>query len=393
MNIAFITPEYITEQGFDGGLANYLYKVSKALQNRGHNIFIIVGSHENRSFIHDDINVIRVNLSSKWLTMANKLLRGRLQAPLTWLMNSKKLNIALKVLHTDKKIDVAQFASYTAPGFFRPKSIPSICRISSFQPMFDKAHGLSISRSRSLQYYLEVQALKKSDAIFGPSQLIGEIISQEVGKAVKIIESPLSSKIESDDQMYNDYLVNKKYMLFFGTLGLIKGVKDIADILPELLAQNKDLYFVFVGKNTDFQGKPMMDYVWHKAADERGRCLYLGSLRQEFLQTIIEKSLAVVLPSHIDNFPNTCIESMSKSKIVIGTRGASFEQLIDDRVNGFLCDIESPKSLLKSINKVLQLDVDEKARIEKNAGETTNRLKPDLIAEQLEDFYHKVINS
>ena len=393
MNIAFITPEYITEQGYDGGLANYLYKMSKALQNRGHNIFIIVGSHENRSFTDKDINVIRVKLSSQWLIMVNRLLRGRLQAPLTWLMNSRKFNNALKVLHADKKIDVAQFSSYTATGFFRPKSIPSICRISSFQHMWDKAHGLSISRSRSLQYYLEVQALKKSDAIFGPSQLIGETISEEVGKAVEIIESPLSSKIESDDQMYNDCLVGKRYMLFFGTLGLLKGVKDIADILPELLAQNKDLYFVFVGKDTEFQGKPMMNYVWQKAGDNRGRCLYLGSMKQEFLQTIIEKSLAVVLPSHIDNFPNTCIESMSKAKVVIGTKGASFEQLIDDKTNGFLCDIENPKSLQESINEVLQLDAREKAKIEKNAEDTTKRLKPDLIAEQLESFYRKVINS
>ncbi len=45
----------------------------------------------------------------------------------------------------------------------------------------------------------------------------------------------------------------------------------------------------------------------------------------------------------MDNFPNACIEAMYFSKVVIGTDGASFEQLITHGKNGLLCRIgDSP---------------------------------------------------
>jgi glycosyltransferase involved in cell wall biosynthesis len=68
---------------------------------------------------------------------------------------------------------------------------------------------------------------------------------------------------------------------------------------------------------------------------------------------VIRQALAVVLPSRMDNLPNTCIEAMAEGKAVIGTRGTSFEQLIEDGVSGLLCDVDDPTALRASIERLL----------------------------------------
>jgi glycosyltransferase involved in cell wall biosynthesis len=47
----------------------------------------------------------------------------------------------------------------------------------------------------------------------------------------------------------------------------------------------------------------------------------------------------------IDNLPNACLEAMGLGKPVIGTTGASFEELITDGVNGFLVPPNDPEGL------------------------------------------------
>lgn len=68
----------------------------------------------------------------------------------------------------------------------------------------------------------------------------------------------------------------------------------------------------------------------------------------------------MVLPSRLDNFPNTCIEAMALGKVVVGTYKTSFEQLIDPNVSGLLCEHSNPQSLIKSINDGLLMNEGEK---------------------------------
>ena len=48
MHIVFATTEFITEKGYDGGLANYLAKASHILSRHGHQITIVVFSTDNQ---------------------------------------------------------------------------------------------------------------------------------------------------------------------------------------------------------------------------------------------------------------------------------------------------------------------------------------------------------
>ena len=79
----------------------------------------------------------------------------------------------------------------------------------------------------------------------------------------------------------------------------------------------------------------MADYADH-CGRFASRLVVLENLPHRKLFPIIAGARLVALPSLIDNLPNACLEAMGLGKVVIGTRGTSFDELIDDGVNGFL---------------------------------------------------------
>ena len=46
LRIAFATPEFVTENHFDGGLANYLNRVTKTLAQLGHDVHIVTSQQK-----------------------------------------------------------------------------------------------------------------------------------------------------------------------------------------------------------------------------------------------------------------------------------------------------------------------------------------------------------
>src|ERR1051326_7456438 len=63
-----------------------------------------------------------------------------------------------------------------------------------------------------------------------------------------------------------------------------------------------------------------------------------GTLATRAALSRYRASASVVLPSLIDNLPNSCLEAMGLGRVVIGTKGTSFEELITDEANGFLIE-------------------------------------------------------
>jgi glycogen(starch) synthase len=387
MKIAFITPEYITEENFDGGLANYLARVASALVGLGHEVTVIVRSTIDDTLICNGVRVSRVRISGPPLFFLNSLLRD-VRAPLDWVWQSWKINRAFQGMHRREQFDVVQYASYTAPGLFRSKGITSVVRLSSYEPLMRKASDLDLSFSRRLQALLEQIALKRADGLFCPSSLIAQIATQQVGRSVDVIESPfVTPDLLLDHQPYQDLLSGKSYLLFFGSISVLKGVGTIAAIIRALLEAHSELHFVFIGKDLGCKGRPMMEQVWEQAGSYRGRVHYLGKMRHAQLLPIVQHSRGVVLPSRVDNLPNTCIESMALGKVVIGTCGTSFEQLIEDNISGFLCPPDEPVALLAAIDKLLKSDSARLEEIGRNARARIEILSGSKVLEDLVDFY------
>ena len=94
----------------------------------------------------------------------------------------------------------------------------------------------------------------------------------------------------------------------------------------------------------------------------------------------------------MENFSNACVEAMALKKIVIGTNGVSFEQLISDGENGFLCEPGNSQSLLDAIYRLMNLKKSEKSIMEEKAFMRTTKLVPETVTAQLVEYYENVIS-
>jgi glycosyltransferase involved in cell wall biosynthesis len=257
--------------------------------------------------------------------------------------------------------------------------------------LWDSAYELPKDAARALLHYIELRSLQRADRLISPGWALAKAAEHLTGKQVTTIENPYVFTCSNVDRhVYQDLLEGKEYLLFYGSIGLLKGVKTIADIIHRVLEMHPSLFFVFAGKDMTYKNGPMMDLVWNEAGAYRGRVLYLGTLPRSQLYPIIENAKAVVLPSRIDNLPNACLEAMLYGKIVVGTSGASFEQLINDGENGFLCEIDNGHSLFNAVEKALTLTMDQMQRMGAAAKKRANCLTGARAANKLTEVYREV---
>ncbi|MDP3556682.1 MAG: glycosyltransferase family 4 protein [Bacteroidota bacterium] len=404
MRIAIVTPEFVSEKSFDGGLANYTYKLAKWLKSKGNEVIVFLLSDTSGSFVFEGIDIEKIEFTDyawriKYYTKKLKLgflFPEWLQYHLFFRQGSCLVFRALKNYNKKSKIDIIQYPHLNGYAYYSLKKIPFLVRLSSSTQQCNDMGGSGRSKTyMEIINHFEIASMKKASAVFGPSRAIASLTELQIDKKISILETPYIKPIgELNYNIYNEFLSGKKYVLFFGSIGLIKGVGTIAEIIHRLLSDNPDLYYVFVGKqlNNKINNIDAWDYLLHKAAEFKNRVIYIPSQKHQTLFPIIKHAQLITLPSRTDNFPNTCIESMANKKIVIGTKGNGFDQLITDGENGLIIDVDDHSALLNKIKFVLSLDSAVKDRMEQKALERIINLKPDIVLNQLMDLYKKTIN-
>lgn len=391
MHIVFVTPEFVTETK-GGGLASYIANISQILASYGHRISIITLSEKgnDRLVWKDQIVVYRVNGVSK-LSLT----------PLKRLLLSWRLYLREKKLGKEEKIDLIQYASYEGVGFFHLCNVPAVVRISSDCIAWREYKVYDYDKANlrpCLTDWLEYHAEKSIGNIFGPSYATAGLIEERTHRKVTVIESPFYLEKENFDvSVFHGLLEGKKYYLSHSSMSCLKGTHVIAEIIEDICERDKTAYFVFAGTDhgifyrngTVISAK---EYILKHAGDYADRIIFLGTLERQKLYPVIEGAYACLMPSRMDNMPNTCIEAMAMGKIVVGTRGTSYEQLIEDGRNGFLIEVDSREGLKAAIGRINMLTKEERTKVCEEAQKTTERFNAENSCRNLLYFYEKVIN-
>jgi glycosyltransferase involved in cell wall biosynthesis len=350
LRIAFATPEYVTEKHFDGGLANYLHRVSRSLVELGHDVHVVTLSLNDESeFAHDGVMVHRIMLKRGWQTL-NWLTRYTFPTTLHWLNFSAQVLRKLKELHREKPFALIQYPNYSSCGVFAIPLLRAthVVRASSFEPAWNEAAGLQRNLDRALVERLEALQYRLTRNVYAPSQAVQTMLAQRAGVAeVRVIRSPFYVETRAwDATVYEQFLKGKSYVLYFGRFQLHKGFHTLVQALPRFFERYPDAFAVLVGRDMETRlASSMAAYARAECRAFTDRLILLDNLPHRQLYPVIEGARLVALPSLIDNTPNSCLEAMGIGKVVIGTRGASFEELITDGVNGFLVGAGEPAAL------------------------------------------------
>jgi glycosyltransferase involved in cell wall biosynthesis len=117
---------------------------------------------------------------------------------------------------------------------------------------------------------------------------------------------------------------------------------------------------------------------------------FLGAIPNKDLPGYLQRCTAYILPSHYEGLPKTLLEAMSCCCACIGTDVEGIREVLEDGVNGKLCDKDS-ESLQMAIEEVL---TDEKMRkkLGRSAFETIKEIYGlEKVVEVEKVVYERVI--
>lgn len=390
MRIAFITPEFVRPEHVAGGVANYLLKTSSALVEEGHDVHVFAISKRSHAATLNGIHIHEV-------AGAKPSRKERLKRKTLWgnSYRSKVLNEALLKEHQRKRFDIVQYTSSRAVGLHRLREIPSVVRLSSYHRLWKSyVQRNAKARTKWINNWLELKSMKRSDAVYSPSQLISMYVQDRTGINVDVIE-PIYIDDAAVDWEETEKLVprNQRFALFAaGVLSPRKGADVVADMSYELLEEFPDLELVIAGPDAFHTGTSMIERIRSSAGRHGARVRYLGEVEHRILYGLIERSSVVLQPSRMDNLPNSCIEAMAHGAIVIATRGASFEQLITHGKNGFLATAGDAEDLIDKTKRALELNGKEADTMRTEARKRIESMRPPQSVRRLVDYYSRVIN-
>ncbi|MCG3674649.1 glycosyltransferase family 4 protein [Aliarcobacter butzleri] len=164
-----------------------------------------------------------------------------------------------------------------------------------------------------------------------------------------------------DTDKFSPIIYNKKDNIFrFLVIARVlwdKGIAEYVKAAEELKNKYQNIEFQILGSldavNKTAVPKEIVDnWVDKKIIN------YLGTT--DNVQDIIKQADCVVLPSYREGTPRTLLESASMAKPIITTNAVGCKDVVDDNINGFLCDVKSIESLKNAMEKMFLLDKNER---------------------------------
>jgi len=397
LRIAFLTSEFVTENNFAGGLAQYMGRVTTGLVKRGHNVEVFVTSQTNNIFEYKGITVHRVTYQP-WLPLktVNFLLyllrKKRLVESQLACCTALGLYKALQRRARKVEFDIVQAASWLATGFFAAKKplVPLVVRVSSYEPLLAIERNCPLTFDKKLYSQIELSVMRHAQAVYSPSDFLAEQVFKKTGIKPKVIRPPFDESDYSDSPATTDKISDwPDYLLYFGKITRYKGAWLLADAVRTLLKMIPDLHLVIAGpfSKQDYAANKLLQLTKKHPDSVR----YLGILDPVQLLSVMKKARVVVLPSLIDNLPNGCIEAMGMGKVVVGPNGISFDELITDGQSGILFKKGNVLSLREAIVRAWNLSEEKRETMSRSAKERIAQLSPDITLTVLEKFYEKVI--
>lgn len=238
-------------------------------------------------------------------------------------------------------LNVLQFTDYMGVGLTLCKQGISllVARCSSAIDLYMKDDQRFSSRDRA-QIKAEQQSIVNSDVIISPSQLVADHYRRLLGRDVIVVpppaylESPVASSVP--DVLPSKYLVH-----YAGWLIPRKGSDLVLDALPLALEICPDIKVVMIGNMTS-----LITQKYNSLLSCRPESvIHLSPVSKSCLYAIVKKSQGAILPSRVDNTPNTLIEALLLNVHVIVSRDSSLDDLVEGYSKAFVMSSYSPQVL------------------------------------------------
>jgi len=140
-----------------------------------------------------------------------------------------------------------------------------------------------------------------------------------------------------------------------------KGIYEYIDAIKIVQKKFNDVEFQLLGA-ADFANKTAISKKQALQWVDEGLIDYLGVTDK--VQEVIAQSDCVVLPSYYrEGVPRSLLEACAMQKAIITTNAIGCREVIDDGINGYVCEVKSAKDLADKMEKMLNLSELEREKL------------------------------
>jgi glycosyltransferase involved in cell wall biosynthesis len=143
-------------------------------------------------------------------------------------------------------------------------------------------------------------------------------------------------------------LEHRKIILYVGRIDRWKGVEVLAKTIPQVIAQNPEIFYIFVGTGPFLASLQRIIQV--QGADQH--VLFTGFLSEEEKIAAYDAADLVVIPSMDDYIEAFCIvasEAWARAKPIVASEIGALRHRVQPQINGFLVPPNDPNKLADAI--------------------------------------------
>jgi glycosyltransferase involved in cell wall biosynthesis len=343
-----------------GGAESYMFQLSKALKEQGHNVQFW-GMSNDKNIVEDEYNCFAEDINYQTMGLPQKISSSfstiysftnkkriskilekfkpdivhihnfNFQLTASILPVIKKRNI--KIVHTTHDSQLA--CPYHRLYNFHQNRVCTDCIEGYFtQCIKNRCFDNSVVKStigavESILYHSLGYYDNYLDRIITPSKFLRDIISKRIKVPIKVLPNFI-------DYTEVDKHTKLDYILYFGRISKEKGIIQIQSIFDEL-----KIPLLIIGDGPEVKNIKQSENI-----------SFLGPKYGKELFKYIAEARLVIQPSiWYENCPMTIIESFANSTPVIGSDHSGFKELITSGYNGFLMNFES-NNIADQINAI-----------------------------------------
>jgi len=374
-----LTTEYPPE--FGGGIGTYCSHWSSILNNNGVELTVFVLNKNEKNFKETIENNIRRIDFSPYLKDTSEFLGYE-----TMVSSSFEEIVRLFIekegspdwLEAQEYHGIAYFIlqkKHLGADLYKNLRIVVACHCPSFIT-FEHNH---VSHYQ-LPYFwiaeMEKFCMKAANLCVFPSQyLCDEILSRCPGlvENYSVLHNPY---IIANDFASNNHDEQDDFAII-GKLSPAKGILTTLKVFEDLWKKGYNYKLKLIGDENYFYhaaDRTTGDLIRRRYASQvsSGLLTITGALTPVQVKKEIETAKIILVPSTVENFPYTVIESMAVGKIVLASTQGGQREIIRDGHNGFLFDHDDPSGLEEKIRATYTLKHDS---INSIATEAINTIK------------------
>jgi glycosyltransferase involved in cell wall biosynthesis len=358
LKIAFVSFEYhgvVT----GGGIGTYIRNAAAMLSARGHHVEVFCGASD-ADFVDAELDGIKVH-----------------RLPSTRTSFRDDVVDVFRLRHQSVQFDLVEGAEYGADLFGIVAAIPQLARVvklhtATFQiNTFNDAY---VSKWAKLRF--AVGALKRgrmpkpywgrydkardpercvtigADEVTSPSHALLTWTSESWRLSAKKCSVVPNAFVASPALLTLSPERPTKFVTFIGRLEVRKGVLELAEAIPLILAKAPETKFQFIGRTLSHpsSGVPL-DVLIRKIAGSAAceRIYFRGPLEYEAIASAFAETTVAVLPSYWEAFGYVCLEAMSAACGIVGTSGSGMAEILEDGRTGRLVPPRQPAAIASAV--------------------------------------------